>query len=141
MVMLVFITLGANLPWGTMADHIAPALAVLATLILVARPLSVLACLLPDRRARWTREELIFIAWTRETGVLPAAIAGIVVSMKIHDSDLIVTTVALAIIVTLTVQTTTKRWLAKRLNLLESDIAPRGAGPPREAAIEAVGAP
>jgi hypothetical protein len=41
MVMLVFITLGANLPWRSMADHFWPALAVLATLIFVARPLVV----------------------------------------------------------------------------------------------------
>jgi potassium/hydrogen antiporter len=119
MVLFVFIVLGANLPWGTMADHLLPALAVLATLILIARPITVLACLLPDRRGRWTRQELIFIAWTRETGVVPAAVAGIVVSMGVKDSALVVTTVALAIIVTLAVQATTKRWLAHRLALVE----------------------
>ncbi len=119
MVMFVFITLGANLPWGTMADHLAPALGVLAALILVARPLTVLACLLPDRRGSWSREEIVFLAWTRETGVLPAALAGIIVSMHVPNSELVVTTVALAIILTLTVQTTTKRWLARRLRLLE----------------------
>jgi cell volume regulation protein A len=142
MVMLVFITLGANLPWGTMADHVAPALAVLAALILVARPLTVLACLLPDRRAAWTRQELVFIAWTRETGVLPAAIAGILVSMGVAHSELIVTTVALAIVVTLAVQTTTKPWLARRLRLLETETPPRAAEPPAvEVAARAVGTP
>jgi cell volume regulation protein A len=119
MVLFVFIVLGSNLPWGTMADHFLPALAVLATLILIARPITVLACLLPDRRGRWTRQELIFIAWTRETGVVPAAVAGIVVSMGVRNSELVVTTVALAIIVTLAVQATTKRWLAHRLALVE----------------------
>jgi cell volume regulation protein A len=121
MVMLVFITLGANLPWRAMADHIGPALVVLATLILVARPLTVLVCLLPDRRAAWSRNELLFVAWTRETGVLPAAIAGIAVSLGVPHSELIVTTVALAIVVTLAVQTTTKPWLARRLDLLEGE--------------------
>ena len=119
MVLFVFITLGANLPWGTIADHFLPALAVLATLILVARPITVLACLLPDRRGCWTREELIFISWTRETGVVPAAVAGIVVSMGVEHSELVVTTVALAIVVTLAVQATTKRWLAHRLALVD----------------------
>ena len=124
MVMLVFITLGANLPWRAMADHFWPALAVLATLIFVARPLVVLACLLVDRRGSWTREELVFLAWTRETGVVPAALAGIIVSMHVPDSDLVVTSVALAIIVTLGLQSTTKRWLARRLGLLEGDVKP-----------------
>jgi cell volume regulation protein A len=119
MVMLVFITLGANLPWGAMAHHLAPALAVLAALILVARPLTVLACLLPDRRGRWKREEIVFLAWTRETGVVPAAVAGLVVSMGVPHADLVVVTVALAIVTTLVVQTTTKMSLARRLRLID----------------------
>jgi len=67
-VLLVFVTLGADLPFGTIADEWVPALAVLATLIFVARPLAALVSLLPDRRGRWTREEIAFIGWTRERG-------------------------------------------------------------------------
>jgi cell volume regulation protein A len=119
MVMFVFITLGANLPWASIGDHLLPTLGVLAVLLFVARPLAVLACLLPDRRGRWSKEELIFLAWTRETGVVPAALAGIVVAMGINHADLVVTTVAVAVVLTLTVQATTKRWLARRLDLLE----------------------
>ena len=119
MVILVFITLGANLPWGDISGNLAPALAVVATLVFVARPLAVLVCLLPDRRSRWTREEIIFLAWTRETGVVPAALAGIVVGLRVPHAELVVTTVALAIVVTLALQATTKRWLARRLGLLE----------------------
>ena len=118
MVLLVFITLGANLPWHAIGKHFAPALLVLAALILVARPLTVLACLLPDRRGTWSRGEIVFLSWTRETGVVPAAVAGLVVSMGVPHSELVVTTVALAIVVTLAVQTTTKRWLAQRLDLV-----------------------
>jgi potassium/hydrogen antiporter len=124
MVMLVFVTLGANLPWGDIADHLGPALAVVATLILVARPLTVAVCLLADRRGRWSREEIVFLAWTRETGVLPAALAGIIVGLHVPHAELVVTTVALAIVLTLGVQTTTKRWLARRLRLLEAIIPP-----------------
>ncbi|MFN8185939.1 MAG: cation:proton antiporter [Gaiellales bacterium] len=120
MVMLVFLVLGANLPWGDLADEIGPALAVLATLIFVARPLAVLACILPDRRGRWTRNETIFVAWTRETGVLPAALAGIMVSLGIPDANLVVICVALAVILTLALQATTKGWLARRLDLLDT---------------------
>ena len=118
-VILVFITLGANLPWGDMWSDFAPALAVVACLILLARPLTVLLCLLPDRRGRWTREEIIFLAWTRETGVVAAALAGVMVGLDVPDSELIVTTVALAIVVTLGVQSTTKMWLGRRLDLAD----------------------
>jgi cell volume regulation protein A len=119
MVMFVFITLGANLPWRSIGDHLLPTVGVILVLLFVARPLAVLACLLPDRRGRWTKQELIFLAWTRETGVVPAALAGIIVAMGIDHSDLVVTSVAVAVVVTLTFQATTKRWLARRLNLLE----------------------
>jgi cell volume regulation protein A len=119
MVMFVFLTLGANLPWGSLADHFGPALAVVGTLLFVARPLTVLLCALPDRRGDWSREELIFLAWTRETGVVPAALAGVAVSEHVPHAELVATTVALAVIVTLGLQSTTKHWLARRLSLLE----------------------
>ncbi len=118
-VILVFITLGANLPWSDMRDNLGPALAVVAALILVARPLTVVLCLLPDRRGRWSREEIIFLAWTRETGVVAAALAGLMVGLDVPNAELIVTTVALAIVVTLAVQTTTKPWLGRKLALEE----------------------
>ena len=117
MVMLVFLTLGANLPFDEIRENWLPALATVAALILVARPLTVLACLGPDRRGRWTREELVFVGWTRETGVVPAAIAGVLVAKGVPHEAEIVTAVALAIVVTLLVQSTTKAWLARRLAL------------------------
>jgi potassium/hydrogen antiporter len=129
MVMFVFITLGANLPWRSIGDHLLPTVGVILVLLFVARPLAVLACLLPDRRGRWTKQELIFITWTRETGVVPAALAGIIVAMGIDHSDLVVTTVAVAVVVTLAFQATTKRWLARRLDLLE-DAEYVGPAPP-----------
>ncbi len=133
MVMFVFVTLGANLPWRDIADELGPALLVVAALILVARPLTVLACLLPDRRGRWSREEVAFLAWTRETGVVPAALAGIMVSLHVPNADLVVTTVALAIIVTLSVQATTKHWLATRLRLIDAAVYPSETFPPERA--------
>jgi cell volume regulation protein A len=124
MVILVFIALGANLPWGDIADQFGPAVAVVGTLILVARPLTVLLCLLPDRRGRWSREELVFLAWTRETGVVPAALAGVIVGLDVPNANLVVVTVALAIVLTLALQATTKRWLATRLDLLDVVVPP-----------------
>jgi potassium/hydrogen antiporter len=118
-VVFVFITLGANLPFDTMADEALPALATLAALILLARPLTVLASLLPDRRGRWSREELAFLSWTRETGVVPAALVGILVADGVAYEAELATVVSLAIVVTLLFQSTTKAWLARRLGLAE----------------------
>ena len=118
-VILVFVVLGANLPFGEIRAEALPAIAVIATLIFVARPLVVAGSLLLDRRARWTREEVLFVAWTRETGIVPAALAGLLVAGGVPDADLVVVVVALAAVATLLLQSTTKPWLARRLGLLE----------------------
>ncbi len=92
--LLVFVVLGANIPFGALGDNLLPALAVLATLLLVARPLTVLACALPDRAAAWTRQELLFLCWTRETGVVPAALVGVLAGQGVPDSELYASVVA-----------------------------------------------
>jgi len=123
-VILVFVTVGANLPWSDISANFGPALVVVLALVLLARPLAVLVCLGPDRRSRWTKEELVFVAWTRETGVVAAALAGLMVALDVPDAELIVTTVALAILLTLGVQSTTKPWLGRRLGLDEGAADP-----------------
>jgi potassium/hydrogen antiporter len=123
MVIFIFITLGANIPFDAIADEAAAALATLAALIFLARPLTVLACLLPDRPGRWERNELIFMAWTRETGVVPAAVAGVVIAEGVTYENELVTAVTLAVVVTLLLQASTKRWLARRLGLDEPEPA------------------
>jgi hypothetical protein len=82
--LLVFIVVGTNLPLDVMGDNAFPALAVVAALILLARPVTVAACLLPDRRAGWTPEEGVFLACTRETGVVPVSLAGILIAEGIR---------------------------------------------------------
>jgi cell volume regulation protein A len=131
MVLLVFIPMGANLPWRAMAENLLPALAVVATLLLVARPIVIAMCLGLDRRGRWTLRELAFMTWSRETGVMPAALAGIIVGMGVSDSNLVVICVAIAIVITLSLQSTTKPWLARRLSLLDAeDESEAGPRPP-----------
>jgi cell volume regulation protein A len=115
----VFLTVGANLPFATMADQALPGLAVIAVLVLVARPLTVLVCTLPDRRARWTRAELAFLSWTRETGVVPAALVGVLAGLGVPGVDDLASVVAIAIVVTLVLQALPAPWLARRLGLLE----------------------
>jgi cell volume regulation protein A len=118
--MLVFLTLGANLPLSQMWDNLATTLAVLAVFLLVARPVAVFTCTLPDRRGGWTRREQLFLCWTRETGVVPAAVAGLLVANHTPHAQLIVSIVATAIVVTLLLQATTAGALARRLQLTKS---------------------
>jgi cell volume regulation protein A len=122
----VFLIVGANLPFATMFDELVPGLAVIAVLVLVARPLTVVVCTLPDRRARWTRGELVFLSWTRETGVVPAALVGVLAGLGVPGVDLLASVVAIAILVTLLAQALPAPWLARRLALLEP-AAPDGA--------------
>jgi len=124
LVIFIFVALGVNLPLDTIWDEALPALATLAVLILLARPLTVAAALLLDRRGRWEREEIAFVAWTKETGVVPAALAGVVIAEGVAYESEIITVVALAVIVTLVLQASTKPWLAKRLGLSEAQPAP-----------------
>jgi cell volume regulation protein A len=122
--LIVFMVLGANIPFDELGDNLLPALAVLATLMLVARPLTVFACTMPDRGARWTRQELAFLCWTRETGVVPAALVGVLAGLGVPNGDVFASVVALAIVLTLLLQALPARWLADRLGLLEPRTRP-----------------
>ena len=73
------------------------------------------------RRSGWSRGELAFVCWTRETGVVPAALVGVLTALSVPNGDLLASVVALAILVTLAVQAIPAPWLARRLGLLEVD--------------------
>jgi potassium/hydrogen antiporter len=117
----VFVLVGANLPFHSLGAELAPALAVVAVLVLIARPVTVAICTFPDRRGHWSRAELAFMCWTRETGVVPAALVGVLAALAVPNGDLLASVVALAIIVTLAFQAVPAPWLARRLGLLEVD--------------------
>jgi cell volume regulation protein A len=125
-VLLVFVTLGIDMPFSALGEYLAAGLVVMAVFIFVARPLTVLACLLPDRRGRWTRGEIIFLSWCRETGVIPAALAALLLSRNVAGADIAVSMVALAVCVTLLLQATTAGPLARRLGLAEERSPSRG---------------
>jgi potassium/hydrogen antiporter len=78
------------------------------------------ACTAPDRRARWTRAELAFLCWTRETGVVPAALVGVLAGLGAPNGDVLSAVVALAIVATIALQAAPAPWLARRLGLLDS---------------------
>src|SRR5581483_3250162 len=119
--MFIFVLLGSQVDFGLMSRYLAPGVAVVAVFMLLARPAAVLLCALPDRRARWSAREIVFMCWTRETGVIPAALAGLLVGMKAPGAEIIASVTFLAIMITILVQATTTRWLAGRLGLLLAD--------------------
>ncbi len=118
--MFIFILLGSQVDFALLNQYFWPALAVVAVFMLIARPMTVFACALPDRRANWTLQELLFMCWTRETGVIPGALAGMLVGMKAPHADVIASVTFMAILITIIVQATTTKWLAGKLGLLES---------------------
>jgi cell volume regulation protein A len=124
-VLAIFVTLGINLPFDSLYDHLWGGLLVMLAFVFVARPITVALCLLPDRRGAWTRQELVFLSWCRETGVVPAAIAGLLLARGVDGADLAAALVALAIVTTLLLQATTAGAAARRLGLVEEPEYPR----------------
>ena len=118
--MFIFILLGAQVDFGLMNRYLAGGIAVVAVFMLVARPVTVFACALPDRRVKWTLREMLFMSWTRETGVIPGALAGLLMGMGAPEAKLIASVTFIAILMTILIQATTTRYLASRLGLLEA---------------------
>lgn len=119
--MAIFILLGAQVDLGVVRAHLGGALAVTLVFMLVARPLAVFLCAAPDRRAGWTLRELLFMCWTRETGVIPGALAGMLLTRNAPQAGTLAAVTFMAILATLLLQATTTRWLAGRLGVLEAD--------------------
>ena len=117
--LFIFILLGSQVDFALMGQYAVGGVIVIAVFMLVARPMTVLVCALPDRRARWSLNELLFMCWTRETGVIPAALAGLLLGMKAPGAQLIASVTFIAILMTILIQATTTKWLGRRLGLLE----------------------
>ncbi len=116
--MFIFLLLGAQVDFALMNQYLLGGAAVVLVMMFVARPLAVFLCAGPDRRAKWSKEELLFMCWTRETGVIPAALAGLLLGMKAPGAQMIASVTFLAVLMTILIQAPTTKWLARRLGLL-----------------------
>ena len=116
--MFIFILLGTQVSFSLINQYLLSGIAVVIIFMLIARPLTVLLCALPDRRAKWRVNELLFMCWTRETGVIPGALAGILLGMKAPGAEIIASVTFIAILMTILIQATSAKWLAKKLDLL-----------------------
>jgi len=118
-VLAIFVVLGLNLDVQALIDNLWAGLAVMVVFILLARPVTVAICLGLDRRSGWTRQEATFIAWCRETGVVPVAVASMLLAEHVPGAELVTTLVTFAVVTTLLVQATTAGLVADRLGLLD----------------------
>jgi cell volume regulation protein A len=118
--LFVFILLGSQVDFGLIGQYGPGGVAIVAVLMLVARPATVFLCAMPDRRARWSFREMLFMCWTRETGVIPAALAGLLSGMKAPGADMIEAVVFIAILMTILIQAPTTKWLGGKLGLLQT---------------------
>jgi cell volume regulation protein A len=117
--MFIFILLGAQVDFGLMNKYLVGGVVVVTVFMLVARPVTVFLCALPDRRARWSFKEMLFMCWTRETGVIPGALAGLLLGIGAPEAKLIASVTFIAILMTILIQATSTKWLAGKLGLLE----------------------
>ncbi len=116
--MFIFILLGTQVNFTLMNQYLWSGIGIVVVFMLVARPVTVFLCALPDRRAKWSLKEMLFMCWTRETGVIPGALAGMLVGMKAPGAQIIASVTFIAILMTILIQATTTKWLAKKLDLL-----------------------
>lgn len=115
----IFVLLGSQVNFALLQQYFWGALGVVLAFMFIGRPAVVFACTLPNRRAKWTLKELLFMCWTRETGVIPGALAGMLIGMKVPYSEVIASVTFMAILLTILVQATTTEWLARKLDLLQ----------------------
>lgn len=115
--MMIFILLGTQINFQILAQNWKAALLVVIVLMFIARPISVFICVIIDRKAKWSLNEILYLMWIRETGVIPAALSGMIVSMKLPNGEIISAITFMTIIITLTLQASTANYLAKVLKL------------------------
>jgi len=118
--LFIFVLLGSQVDFALMGQYLQGGIVVVAVFMLVARPLTVFLCALPDRRARWRFNEMLFMCWTRETGVIPAALAGLLLGMKAPGAKMIASVTFIAVLMTILIQAPTTKWLGNKLGLLEA---------------------
>ena len=119
--MCIFIILGSQVDLQIVGKYFIPSVFCVFCFMFVVRPICVLACALIDRKAKWKKNEILFMMWVRETGVIPAALCGIVTSMNIPGSDIISSVVFMTILITLILQGVSTKFVARKLGLLLED--------------------
>jgi len=116
----LFVLLGLLVTPHELGDDIWPAVVVGLVLTVVARPVSVLASLLPFRTP-WRDQALL--SWAGLRGAVPIVLATIPMVSGIADSERIFNIVFVLVIVYTLVQGPTLPWLARALRLSDTEAA------------------
>ena len=112
---IMFLTLGLLVNPHEMLNIAVPALLIGIFMIVFARPLSVLICLLPFKKMNFSSR--IFVSWVGLRGAVPIIFATYPVVANIPDSNQIFNIVFFITILSLVIQGTTISWMAKLLHL------------------------
>ncbi|WP_328265554.1 cation:proton antiporter [Priestia megaterium] len=115
---LIFMLLGTQVNFNTLGQFWIQGTLLVLVFMFIARPLAVLLCTLPDRKAKWDWDEIVFMFWVRETGVIPAALSGMIVAAHIKYANEISSVTFIAILVTILIQASTTGYVAKKLGLI-----------------------
>lgn len=121
--MMIFVLLGTHINFGVLAQYWSKDLLLVALLIFVSRPVSAFISVIFDRKAKWNIKEILYLMWVRETGVIPAALVGMLLTMHTKNADIIASVTFTTIIITLTFQASTSKALARVLKLEEEVIS------------------
>jgi len=125
--MMIFVILGSQIDFCAVQQYLLPGSILLAGFIFISRPAVVFAFFGLDRKKKWTIKEKVFLSWVRETGVMPAALAGSLASISLNFpgqwgdvyDHFVQAIVFMAILATLLIQALSTPWLARRLELTE----------------------
>ncbi|WP_379950490.1 cation:proton antiporter [Ectobacillus funiculus] len=114
---LIFMLLGTQVDFRILSQFWVQGVLIVLVFMFIARPLAVLVCTLPDRKAKWKWNEIVFMFWVRETGVIPAALSGMIVASGVDYANAIASVTFIAILMTILIQASTTGYVAKRLGI------------------------
>jgi NhaP-type Na+/H+ or K+/H+ antiporter len=120
MKMMIFILLGTHVNFQVLSEYFWVTLVATAMLVFIARPVSVFVSTAFDFKAGWSLKDKLFMSWVRETGVIPAVMCSLIVSMKLPGSELVSSIVFMVILITLILQGSTTQKVAEKLGVLEN---------------------
>ncbi|THV28949.1 potassium/proton antiporter [Glycomyces paridis] len=128
----MFVMLGLLASPSSLLDAVVPALILGAVLTFLARPLSVVLCLLPFR---FSAREQAFVSWAGLRGAVPIVLATFLLAARLPGAQQLWDIVFILVVVYTLLQGPPMGWIAKRLGLsrtegvqeVEVEIAPLDA--------------
>ncbi|MGO4341225.1 potassium/proton antiporter [Pedococcus sp. 2YAF34] len=112
----LFVLLGLLASPSKMLDQVLPATVIGLVLLLIARPLSVLASVAPFRLG-W--RDQVFLSWAGLRGAVPVVLATVPLTVGARNVDWIFELVFVLVVIFTVVQGPTLPWVAQRLGIVE----------------------